>query len=168
LSFVSQSAHDDTLTLDAFLTALSRLGTALPQALQEQLNAIAQRFPESICELPELVDQFEPLEKEYDLALDAIAAHEGERFKFGTPQAAESPTSDTAVAPAPDLLPESTVSWDEVERQVGTYFTEMVLELMEGVKIPNETTRRAFEDTDAGKNLVQCDSVDELFEPLGI
>ncbi|NEQ99734.1 MAG: hypothetical protein F6K30_24035, partial [Cyanothece sp. SIO2G6] len=79
--------HEDTITLNAFLTALSRLETPLPVELQEQLNAIAQDFPDSIRKLPRLVDQYEPLEEQYDIALDAIAAHEGERFKFAAPPA---------------------------------------------------------------------------------
>ncbi|NEQ99733.1 MAG: hypothetical protein F6K30_24030, partial [Cyanothece sp. SIO2G6] len=84
-----------------------------------------------IRKLPRLVDQYEPLEEQYDIALDAIAAHEGERFKFAAPPASESPISDTAVAPEPDSLPESTVSWDEVERQVGSYFKEVALDVIE-------------------------------------
>ena len=31
------------------------------------------------------------------------------------------------------------------------------------VAIPNETTRRTFEDTDAGRNLVVCKDADDLF-----
>ena len=36
------------------------------------------------------------------------------------------------------------------------------------VAIPNETTRRTFEDTDAGRNLVVCEDADDMFEKLGI
>jgi DNA-damage-inducible protein J len=36
------------------------------------------------------------------------------------------------------------------------------------VAIPNETTRRTFNDTDAGRNLIVCDDVEEMFRKLGI
>ncbi len=158
--------HENTITLDAFLTALSRLGDPLPVELKKQLNAIAQGFPDTIRKLPGLVDQYAPLEEQYEMSLDAMPS-DGERLKFAEPQTLEPPTSEAESSQ--DLeLPESTVSWDEVERQVGTYFTNMALELMEGVKIPNDVTQKTFEDTDAGKNLVRCHSVDELFEQIGI
>ena len=34
--------------------------------------------------------------------------------------------------------------------------------------IPTSTTRRTFEATDAGRDLVVCDNVDDLFKKLGI
>ena len=37
-----------------------------------------------------------------------------------------------------------------------------------GVRIPNATTRKTFEDTDAGRDLVVCKDVDEMFEQLGM
>jgi len=37
-----------------------------------------------------------------------------------------------------------------------------------GVVIPKATTRKTFEDTDAGRNLVVCKDVDDMFEKLGI
>ncbi|MBE9064497.1 type II toxin-antitoxin system RelB/DinJ family antitoxin [cf. Phormidesmis sp. LEGE 11477] len=36
------------------------------------------------------------------------------------------------------------------------------------VAIPNEVTRRVFEETDAGENLVQFQTADAMFENLGI
>jgi len=36
------------------------------------------------------------------------------------------------------------------------------------VVIPNRTTRRTFESTDAGKDLVVCKDADDLFRKLGI
>ena len=36
------------------------------------------------------------------------------------------------------------------------------------VVIPNETTEKVFADTDAKRNLIRCDNVDDLFEKLGI
>ena len=35
------------------------------------------------------------------------------------------------------------------------------------VVIPNETTRKTFEDTDAGRNLVVCEDTNDMFEKLG-
>ena len=34
--------------------------------------------------------------------------------------------------------------------------------------IPNETTRKTFEDTDAGRNLIVCEDTKDMFEKLGI
>ena len=36
------------------------------------------------------------------------------------------------------------------------------------VVVPNKTTKQTFKDTDAGKNLTQCDNVDDMFDKLGI
>ena len=36
------------------------------------------------------------------------------------------------------------------------------------VVIPNATTRRTFESTDRGKDLVMCKDADDLFRKLGI
>ena len=36
------------------------------------------------------------------------------------------------------------------------------------VVIPNETTRRTFASTDAGRDLIICEDVDDMFEKLGI
>ena len=36
------------------------------------------------------------------------------------------------------------------------------------VVIPNETTLRTFDETDAGKNLVVCEDANDMFEKLGI
>jgi DNA-damage-inducible protein J len=36
------------------------------------------------------------------------------------------------------------------------------------VAIPNEITRKTFSDTDAGRNLVICNDVDDMFKKLGI
>ncbi len=121
--------HENTITLDAFLTALSRLGDPLPVELKKQLNAIAQGFPDTIRKLPGLVDQYAPLEEQYEIALDAMPS-DGERLKFAEPQTVASPIAE-AESPQDPELPESTVSWDEVERQVGWYFKEMALDVIE-------------------------------------
>ncbi len=36
------------------------------------------------------------------------------------------------------------------------------------VVMPTETTKRTFESTDAGQDLVMCESAEEMFEKLGI
>ena len=36
------------------------------------------------------------------------------------------------------------------------------------VVIPNETTRKTFEDTDAGRNLIVCGDTKDMFGELGI
>ena len=36
------------------------------------------------------------------------------------------------------------------------------------VVIPNKTTESVFKDTDANKNLIRCETVDDMFERLGI
>ena len=36
------------------------------------------------------------------------------------------------------------------------------------VRLPNKTTIRTIKDTDAGKNLVHCDDVEDMFDKLGI
>jgi DNA-damage-inducible protein J len=36
------------------------------------------------------------------------------------------------------------------------------------VVVPNKTTERVFKDTDANKNLIRCETVDDMFEKLGI
>jgi len=36
------------------------------------------------------------------------------------------------------------------------------------VAIPNETTRRTLDDTDAGRDLVLCTDADDMFRKLGI
>ena len=36
------------------------------------------------------------------------------------------------------------------------------------VVIPNKTTEKVFNDTDAGRNLIRCDDAGEMFDKLGI
>jgi len=36
------------------------------------------------------------------------------------------------------------------------------------VAIPNETTHRTLDNTDAGRNLVICENVDDMFRKVGI
>jgi len=110
--------HEDTLTLNAFLTAATRLENPLPENLQHRLNEIADHFPASIYELHEFVEQYEPLKHQYITALQTLPS-EGERLKFAESQ------------PPEVLSTEQTVSWEDVEGRLGNYFTEMVLDLIE-------------------------------------
>jgi len=52
-----------------------------------------------------------------------------------------------------------TLFYKQVELQNGLPFD---------VVIPNETTRRTFSDTDAGRDLVVCEDVEDMFKKLGI
>ena len=36
------------------------------------------------------------------------------------------------------------------------------------VVVPNKTTLKTFEDTDAGRNLIMCKDTDDMFQKLGI
>ena len=67
---------------------------------------------------------------------------------------------------------------EQVFRDLGLTTTQAItlfyrqVELRKGlpfdVVIPNETTRQAFNDTDAGRNLVVCEDADDMFRKLGI
>jgi hypothetical protein len=110
--------YEDTLTLNAFLAAATRLKHPLPVDLQRQLDDIAGQFPSSIYELHEFAERYEPLKREYIAALQDFPS-KGERLKFAESQ----PTAPSSQ--------ESTVSWEDVEQQLGTYFKDMVLDLIE-------------------------------------
>ncbi|HPA45870.1 MAG TPA: type II toxin-antitoxin system RelB/DinJ family antitoxin [bacterium] len=67
---------------------------------------------------------------------------------------------------------------EDVFRKLGLTTTQAItlfykqVELRNGlpfdVAIPNETTRRTFADTDAGRNLVACEDAKDMFQKLGI
>ncbi len=67
---------------------------------------------------------------------------------------------------------------EDVFRKLGLTTTQAItlfykqVELRNGlpfdVAIPNETTRRTFADTDAGRNLVVCENAEDMFRKLGI
>ena len=67
---------------------------------------------------------------------------------------------------------------EKIFRRIGLNSTQAItlfykqVELRDGlpfnVVIPNETTWRTFEDTDAGRNLVVCEDAEDMFEKLGI
>jgi len=44
-------------------------------------------------------------------------------------------------------------------------FLKMIIE-EEKLCVPNETTRMTFDDTDAGRNLVQCKDAHDMFDKL--
>lgn len=70
---------------------------------------------------------------------------------------------------------------DEVEhlfKELGLSTTEAITLFYHQVKlrhglpfdvvVPNKTTEKTFEDTDAEINLVRCDNADDMFTQLGI
>jgi len=67
---------------------------------------------------------------------------------------------------------------EQIFHQLGLTTTQAItlfykqVELKKGlpfdIAIPNEVTRQAFDDTDAGRNLIICDSADDMFKKLGI
>jgi len=67
---------------------------------------------------------------------------------------------------------------EHVFRKLGLTTTQAIrlfckqVELRDGlpfeVAIPNEITRRTFDNTDAGRNLVVCEDADDMFKKLGI
>ena len=67
---------------------------------------------------------------------------------------------------------------DHIFKELGLTTTEAIslfyhqVKLRKGlpfeVIIPNATTIQTFQDTDAGKNIVQCDDTEDMFHKLGI
>jgi len=76
------------------------------------------------------------------------------------------------------VKPELKNKAEKVFRKLGLTTTQAItlfykqVELQNGlpfqVAIPNKTTRRTFEATDAGRELVVCEDMDDMFEKLGI
>lgn len=76
------------------------------------------------------------------------------------------------------IEPELKEKAEHIFHQLGLTTTQAItlfyrqVELRKGlpfdVSLPNDVTRRTFEDTDSGRNLTICDSVDDMFEKLGI
>ena len=76
------------------------------------------------------------------------------------------------------IKPELKNKAEQVFRNLGLSTTQAItlfyrqVELQNGlpfdVVIPNETTRRTFSDTDAGRDLVVCEDVEDMFKKLGI
>ncbi len=67
---------------------------------------------------------------------------------------------------------------EHVLRELGLNPTQAItlfyrqVELHQGlpfdVVVPTETTRQTFEDTDAGRNLIVCKNIDDMFKKLRI
>ena len=67
---------------------------------------------------------------------------------------------------------------EKVFRKLGLSATQAItlfyrqVELRKGlpfdVVVPNATTRRTFDDTDAGRNLIVCKDAEDMFKKLGI
>ena len=85
-----------------------------------------------------------------------------------------SKTSTIRARVEPDLKDKA----EDIFRKLGLTTTQAItlfykqVELRNGlpfdVAIPNETTRKVFEDTDAGRDLVICDDIDDMFKKLEI
>jgi len=83
-------------------------------------------------------------------------------------------TSTVRARIEPDLKDKA----ERVFRDLGLTTTQAItlfykqVELRKGlpfdVVVPNETTRRTFSDTDAGRNLFVCEDADDMFKKLGI
>lgn len=83
-------------------------------------------------------------------------------------------TSTVRARMEPDLKNKA----EQVFRKLGLTSTQAItlfykqVEMRNGlpfdVVIPNETTLRTFDETDAGKNLVVCKDADDMFRKLGI
>ncbi len=76
------------------------------------------------------------------------------------------------------IQPELKNRAEDVFRRLGLTATQAIImfykqvELRNGlpfeVVIPNETTYRTFENTDAGYDLIVCEDADDMFRKLGI
>ncbi len=76
------------------------------------------------------------------------------------------------------IEPELKDKAERVFRKLGMTTTQAItlfykqVEIRKGlpfdVAIPNDTTRRTFENTDAGRDLIVCEDIDDMFEKLGI
>jgi DNA-damage-inducible protein J len=76
------------------------------------------------------------------------------------------------------IEPELKNKADQIFSKLGLTTTQAItlfykqVELKNGlpfdVAIPNEVTRQTFSDTDAGRNLIICDDIDDMFKKLGI
>jgi DNA-damage-inducible protein J len=83
-------------------------------------------------------------------------------------------TSTVRARMKPDLKDKA----EQVFQKLGLTSTQAItlfykqVELRNGLPfdiiIPNKTTLRTFEETDAGKNLVICKDADDMFRKLGI
>jgi DNA-damage-inducible protein J len=76
------------------------------------------------------------------------------------------------------IQPKLKVQAEAIFRRLGLNATQAItlfykqVELREGlpfeIVIPTSATRRTFESTDAGRDLIVCEDVEQMFEKLGI
>ena len=76
------------------------------------------------------------------------------------------------------IEPELKDKAEHIFRQLGLTTTQAItlfykqVELRKGlpfdIAIPNEITRKTFEDTDAGRGLIVCEDMDDMFRKLDI
>lgn len=76
------------------------------------------------------------------------------------------------------IEPELKTEVENIFRQLGLTATEAItlfyrqVFLHRGlpfpIRVPNPTTLQTFQDTDAGKNIVQCQNAEELFAKLDL
>lgn len=76
------------------------------------------------------------------------------------------------------IEPELKGSVENILRELGLTATEAItlfynqIRLKKGIpfdiKIPNATTIKTFKDTDAGRNIIVTENVDDMFNKLGI
>ena len=76
------------------------------------------------------------------------------------------------------IEPELKTEVENIFRQLGLTVTEAItlfyrqVYLHRGlpfpIRVPNSTTLRTFQDTDAGKNIIQCQDTEELFAKLDL
>jgi DNA-damage-inducible protein J len=67
---------------------------------------------------------------------------------------------------------------EDIFRQLGLTTTQAITMFYKQVEqrnglpfnlvLPNETTRRTFDDTDAGRDMIVCEDADDMFKKLGI
>jgi hypothetical protein len=125
--------REDAMTVDAFLTAVTQLPAPLPDSIVRQLEEIAKRLPESVSELHELAEQFEPLRQEYIAAI-CREPGEGDRLRFvetlspvrwRSGDSGESPSVPTEESPSPSssyvspvtvLSPPTPATWEQVRQ----------------------------------------------------
>lgn len=60
--------------------------------------------------------------------------------------------------------------WLSVTQAITLFYKQVQMRkgLPFDVIIPNEATRRTFEDTDADRNLIVCEDADDMFNKLGV
>lgn len=125
-------SSEDFVTIQAFLTALQQQEQPLPDAVREELEAIAPNLPESAWELYDLAERYEPIKQLYDLAMQDLPG-EGERLKFD-PSIVEQ--QDIALSTADQLVEQLRMSIAELS--------------LDGLKSAEESFRQGWKEAMAG------------------